>query len=165
MIFLYKLKDFKYLDTYNCNGKKLGTINDIAINYFDKSIKGFIISCKIFSKKNYVPKEDIVAIGSSIITKAVSTYNGLKFSDIKGMDIINKKGEVIGVVDELLIDDRDFSIKGLIASTGTFHKFVYGNRIFLLNDTILGDNNVLYYGEQEVIFKSMPHKFWKQVNE
>ena len=112
-----------------------------------------------------MPKEDIVAIGSSIITKAVSTYNGLKFSDIKGMDIINKKGEVIGVVDELLIDDRDFSIKGLIASTGIFHKFVYGKRIFLLNDTILGDNNILYYGEQEVIFKSMPHKFWKQVNE
>lgn len=162
---MYKLKDFRYLDIYNCNGKKLGTINDIAINYFNKSIEGFVMSSKIFSKKNYVGKEDIVAIGSSVITKAISTYNGLKFSDIKGMDIINRKGETIGVLDELLIDEGDFSIKGLIASTGIFHKFVYGKRIFLLDETILGDNNILYYGNQEVTFKSMPHKFWRQVNE
>ncbi len=162
---MYKLKDFRYLDVYNCNGKRLGSINDIAINYYNKSIEGFVISSKIFSKKNYVAKKDIVAIGSSIITKGISTYEGLKFSDIKGMDIINTNGETIAVLDELLIDEKDFSIKGLIASTGIFHKFVYGKRIFLLEETILGDNNILYYGNQEVTFKSMPHKLWRQVND
>lgn len=162
---MYRLKDFKYLDIYNCNGKKLGSINDVAINYSNKNIEGFIISHKFLTKKNYVSKKDIVAIGSSVITKDISIYEGLKFSDIKGRDIIDKKGEILGVLDDIFIDEENFSIKGLIASTGVFHKFIYGKRIFLLEETILGNKNILYYGNEEVALKSMPHKFWKQVNE
>ena len=161
---MYRLRDFKYLNIYNCNGKKIGSINDIAINYSNKTIEGFIISHRFLSKKNYISKKDIVAIGGSIVTKDTSIYNGLKFSHIKGMDIIDKKGEMIGVLDELLVDEEDFSIKGLIASTGVFHKFIYGKRIFLLDETILGENNILYHGNGEICLKSMPHKFWKQVN-
>ncbi len=162
---MYRLKDFKYLDIYNCNGKKLGSINDVAINYSNKSIEGFITSAKFLSKKNYISKENIVAIGSSIIAKDMSIYKGLRFSNIRGMEIIDKRGDMLGVVDDIFINENDFSIKGLMASTGVFHKFIHGKRIFLLEETILGDNNILYYGSEEISLKSMPHKFWKQVNE
>ncbi|MDO4534809.1 MAG: PRC-barrel domain-containing protein [Clostridium perfringens] len=162
---MYRLKDFKYLDIYNCNGKKLGSVNDVAINYSGKSIEGFVISAKFLSKKNYISKKNIVAIGSSIIAKDMSIYRGLKFSNIKGMEIIDKRGDMLGVVDDIFINEDDFSIKGLMASTGVFHKFIHGKRIFLLEETILGDNNILYYGNEEISLRSMPHKFWKQVAE
>lgn len=158
---MYKVRDFKYLNVYNEKGKKLGIVKDVAIDYNKKVIDGFIISTKIFSKKNYVKKEDIVAMGESIISKKISTYNGIKFGDIKGIEIINKNGILLGTLDEFLINERDFSIKCLIASTGSFCKFITGKKLFLLENTILGDKNILCYEREDINFKLMPYKFRK----
>lgn len=163
--FLYRIRDFKYLDVYDEKGKKVGVVKDVAINYNKKIIDGFIISTKIFSKKNYVRIQDIVAIGESIISKKVSIYNGIRFGDIKGIDIINKNGNLLGTLDEFLINEIDFSIKCLIVSTGTFYKFVTGKKIFLLEDTILGNKNILYCGNEDICLKLMPYNFRKQVND
>lgn len=160
---MYRFKDLKFLDIYDCYGKKVGCVEDIAIDYYEKRLKGFIISSKFFSKKNYIPIENVLTISDSIIVNKISTYDGLVFGSIKGFDIINKGGEMIGVVEELIISRTDFSLKGLVTATGLFEKFIKGKTILLIGETILGENSILYFGNINITLKSIPHNFLRQV--
>lgn len=160
---MYRFKDLKYLDIYDCSGKKVGSVEDIAIDYYEKKVKGFIISSKVFSKKNYIPIENVLTISDSIIVEKLSTYEGLIFGHIKGLDIMNKGGDMIGIVEEVLISRDDFSLKGLVTATGLFDKFIKGKTILLIGETILGEDSILYFGNINITLKSIPHNFLRQV--
>lgn len=160
---MYRFKDLKFLDIYDCDGKKIGCVEDIAIDYYEKRVKGFIISSKVFSKKNYIPVENVLTISDSIIVNKLSSYEGLVFGDIKGFDIMNKGGEMIGVVEEVIIARNDFTLKGLVTATGLFDKFIKGKTILLIGETILGEDSILYFGNINITLKSVPHNFLRQV--
>lgn len=160
---MYRFKNLKSLEVFNKNGRKLGEIEDIAIDYYEKKILGFILPKRFLSKKFFFSIEDIIIFGDSVVIEQLSTYEGLRFSDIKGYDLINKSGESIGNLEELLID-RDFKIMAMIISKGFFHKFIHGKEVFLLQETILGKKNILYLGKEGVCFKSLPHSLWRQKN-
>ena len=51
-----------------------------------------------------------------------SKFKGLKFKEIKFVDILNEKKVLIGVLEDLIIDKENFSIKGLIIRSGIFDK-------------------------------------------
>lgn len=158
---MYRVKDFKFLDVYSTNGKKYGEVEDIAIDYYRGKVIGLKLSKGVFSKKDFVGSEDIIAIGESIVANDIRSYKTLNFNDIKGMDIIDEmSNKMIGVVDELLVD-TDFEIKALIISKGFFDKFVNGKGLLLLKETILGEENILYKGNNKITFKSMPHSIWR----
>ena len=157
---MYKVKDLKFLEVYNEAGRKLGEIEDIGIDYFDGKIKGFFIPKNIFRRENFIDIEDVLTFGDKIVVKEIKKYEGLAFSDIKGLDIIDKENRMIGVLEELLID-KNFLIRAIITSKGFFDKFKNGKNLILLKETILGDRNILYFNDEKINFVSIPHNIWR----
>lgn len=160
---MYRVKDLKHLDIYDCLGRKLGSTEDVVIDYYEKKVKGFITTTRLFSKKNYVALENILTISNSIVTKRITLFNGITFNEIRNFDIINKNGDMIGIIEDLIINEEDFSIRGIIIAEGLFQKFLNGKKILLIEDTILGENSILYFGSMDITLKSLPHNFFKKV--
>ena len=153
-----KVKDFIIMNVFDLNGRKIGEVKDIAINYYESKVIGFQISTRGFSKKNFIRKENIVSISDSIIVDKVFKNQGLIFNDIKDMEIINKEGVLIGIVEDLLIDIKNFTIRGLLVSTGFFDKFIKGRIVILLSETILGDGHILFLGNSKVQLTTIPQR-------
>ncbi|MGL5615620.1 MAG: PRC-barrel domain-containing protein [Sarcina sp.] len=158
---MYRFKNLKALEVFDKNSVKLGEVEDIAIDYFEGRVLGFILPKKMFSKKNFVAIEDIIILGNRIVTEKLSIYKGLTFLLIKEFDVINSGGESIGNLEELIIN-LNFKIVAIICSRGFFYKFVHGKELVLIEKTILGKRNILYLGEDNLSFKSLPHSLWRR---
>lgn len=157
---MYKVKDLKFLEVFNSKGKKLGEVQDIGIDYFEGRVNGFFISKIFFKKENFVTVEDILSFGEKIVVKGIKKHKGLAFNNIKGMDIIDKKNKMVGILEELVIDEN-FAIRAIITSKGFFQKFKIGKSLILLKETILGENNILYFSNSKINFISVPHNIWR----
>ena len=155
---MFKTRDFYLKKVYNVEGKKIGTIEDLYIDFYLGKILGFKISNHVlFSKKDYVAMEDVIDIGEDVIINDIKKDNGLEFKEIKDMEVIDTLGSVKGVLEDLIIDKQDYSIKGIVISSGLIDKMIKGKEIILLNRCILGEKYILYTGNEGVLFKSMPH--------
>ncbi|MGL5766684.1 MAG: PRC-barrel domain-containing protein, partial [Sarcina sp.] len=73
------------------------------------------------------------------------------------LDIIDLNNNMIGVVEDIIID-YEFNIIAIITSEGFLNKFKFGKKLILIKETILGDENILYLGSNNVKFYSSPHK-------
>jgi len=88
----------------------------------------------------------------------------LTFSSIKNMDVKNKYGDIIGIVEDLLFHEFTFKIKGIIVSLGILKNFMIGKKILLINSVILGEKYILNYKDyNKVDFISIPHKLFMEV--
>ncbi|EKQ53760.1 MULTISPECIES: PRC-barrel domain-containing protein [unclassified Clostridium] len=155
---MFKTRDFYFKKVYNMNGKKIGIIEDLYIDFYLGKIVGFKVSNSLlFSKKNYIDMEDIIDIGEDIIISNIRKGEGLNFKEIKYMEVIDTAGNVKGVLEDMIIDIRDYSIKAIVISSGLVDKMIKGKQIILLNRCILGEKYILYIGNEGVLFKSMPH--------
>ena len=153
-----KVKDFMIMNVFDLKGKKVGEVKDIAINYYEGKVIGFKISARGFSKKNFIGRENIVSVSDSIIVDKTFENETLTFNNIKDMEIINKEGDLIGIVEDLLIDIKNFNIKGLLVSSGFFDKFLKGRMIILLSETILGEEHILFLGNSKVQLMTTPQR-------
>ncbi|SFC71361.1 PRC-barrel domain-containing protein [Clostridium uliginosum] len=155
---MFKTRDFYLKKVYDITGKKIGVIQDIYIDFYCEKVVGFEVSnFLLFSKKNYLAIEDVIDIGKDIVASKTKQGDGLRFKQIKDMDIIDTFSVVKGVVEDLLIDVKDYSIKAIVVTSGLIDKMIRGKEIILLNECILGESYVLYTGRKDVSFKSMPH--------
>jgi len=156
---MLKTKDFYLLRVYDIRGKYLGIIDDIYIDFNKGIIKGFLLSnYLLFSKKNFIKVKDIITIEDVMIIRELNTKEGIAFKSIKDIDVKDKKNIIRGVLEDLIINSKDLSIKGLIVSSGIFDRIVKGKEILLLKECILGEDFILYFGNNEVKFQSMPRK-------
>ena len=155
---MLRSKDFYLKKVYKTDGKKVGIVEDLCIDFFNAKLVGFKVSTNnIFSKKNYVAKEDFISLGESIIIKEVEEKRGLYFEEIKDMEVIDLNGKIRGTVEDLIIDSENYDIRGIIVSSGLIDKMIKGKQIFLLNDCILGEEYILYRKEENILFKIMPN--------
>ncbi|MGL5086907.1 MAG: PRC-barrel domain-containing protein [Clostridium sp.] len=155
---MLKTRDFHLIKVYDVKGKYLGVVDDIAINFFKGEVIGFFISnFSLFSKKNYIAKEEIVSINEVIIVNSITRYKGLSFKEIKDMDIMDKNNVMRGVLEDLIIERKDLSIKGLIMSSGIFDKMLKGKEILLLKECMLGEDFILYVGNNSIRLQTLPH--------
>ena len=156
---MLKTKDFYLLKVFDIKGKYLGIIDDIYIDFYNGLIKGFLISnYLLFSKRNFIKVEDIILVEDVMIIKGLSNKEGISFRSIKDIDVKDKNNIIKGVLEDLIIDKDDLSIKGLVISSGIFDRIIKGKEILLLKECILGEDFILYYGIDKVIFKSVPRK-------
>ncbi|GFP75276.1 PRC-barrel domain-containing protein [Clostridium fungisolvens] len=158
---MQRIKDFEYMNAYNIQGKKLGSIKEIYIDFFNGKLKGFEVNRRGLKKENFIDIQDIITLNKSLIFDKFSKAQGLPFCKIKSMDVVDKCGEIVGVVEDIVIDPSDYTIKGLIISSGFINKLIKGKNIVLLSQIILGEKFILYYGSYNVLLKSMPHSFTK----
>ena len=155
---MFKTRDFYFKKVYNINGKKIGIIEDLYIDFYLGKVVGFKVSNSIlFSKNNYVDMQDIIDIGEDVIINSIRKGEGLTFKEIKYMEIIDTLSNIKGVLEDIIIDIQDYSIKAIVISSGLIDKMIKGKQIILLNRCILGEKYILYTGNEGVLFKSMPH--------
>lgn len=149
---MFRVKYFQYMNVYDNKGKYLGFIKDIAIDYHKSIVIGFKLSLKgVFLKERYILVEDIVAMNEkAIVTKCVKD-KFLCFSDIKSLDIVSLSGDIVGVLEDLIIDLKDYSIKAIVVNPGILTKIMKGKEIILINETILGDYSIAYFGDRNKV--------------
>ena len=156
---MLKTKDFYLLKVFDIRGKYLGVIEDIYIDFNKGRIQGFLISnYLLFNKRNFIKINDIISIEDVIIIKELNKKEGISFKTIKDMDVKDRNNIIKGVLEDIIIEEKDFSIKGLIISSGIFDRIIRGKEILLPKDCILGEDFILYFGSNEVKFQSMPRK-------
>lgn len=155
---MLKTRDFYLMKVYDTNGKYLGAISDIAIDFYEGEVKGFIISSlSIFSKKNFVGKENIISLEDVLIVLKVETYKGLTFNNIKYMDIVDYRNIMKGVLEDLIIDKHSLMIKGMVMSSGLIDTMFKGKEIILSSGCILCEKFILYKGKEYIKLKTLPH--------
>lgn len=160
---MFKTRDFYLKKVYSVEGKKIGVIEDLYIDFYCGKVIGFEVSNhSLFSKKNYVNIGDVIDIGDDMIISSINRGTGLKFKQIKDMEIMDTLGNVKGVLEDLIIDTQDYSIKGIVITSGLLDKMIKGKEIILINRCILGEKYILYTGNDGILFKSMPHNMEKQ---
>ncbi|MFL0196474.1 PRC-barrel domain-containing protein [Clostridium sp. WILCCON 0269] len=159
---MYRTRDFIFMDAVNLSGNLLGFVSDIILNFNNKIVQGFVITPNSLFKKNLnVFLEDVVSFASVIVVTDTNRKKFLQFSDIKGMNVVDKKGHLIGIVEDILFHKNTFLIKALILSTGFISNFIDGKKIVLIDNLILGENNLLYRGESDNLkFFNSPHKLF-----
>ena len=159
---MLKTRDFYFKKVYNIRGKKIGIIEDLYIDFYLGKVVGFKVSNSVlFSKKNYIDMEDIIDIGEDVIINSMRKGKGLTFKEIKYMEIIDRLSNIKGVLEDIIIDIQDYSIKAIVISSGLIDKMIKGKQIILLNRCILGEEYILYTGNKGISFKSMPHNMDK----
>jgi len=154
-----RAKDFYLMEVKDALGKKLGFIKDIDIDFNKQCLVGFILSSyNIFKKEVKVLIDDIIIFNDIMIVKKISKKHSLEFNQIKGMDVIDKNNNILGMVEEIVFDTKDFKIQGLIVSSGFIKNFTLGKRILLLNNLILGESSILcVHDDKKIEFFSTPH--------
>lgn len=156
---MIKTKDFYLLKVYDTNGKYLGIIDDIYINFYKGKIEGFFISNYMFFKKNdFIRVNDIISLQEVAIVKNISKREGISFKSIKDIEVMDENLILKGVLEDLIIEKEGLYIKGLIMSSGIFDKIIKGKEILLLKDCILGEKFILYHGNTELRLKSIPKR-------
>ncbi len=155
---MLRTRDFYLIKVYDTNGKYLGAISDIAIDFYEGSVKGFVISSlSIFSKKNFVKKENIISLEDVLIVSCIESYKGLTFNNIKFMDIVDSKNIMKGVLEDLIIDKDEFTVKGMIMSSGVIDTMFKGKEIILSSGCVLCEKFILYKGKDYIKLKTLPH--------
>lgn len=157
---MYRSKDFILMDVINLKGRKVGFVKDILIDFHKGYVIGFCISpYKIFGKSLFVLMEDILSFNSNMVIKNTSSGVGFKISQIKGMDVIDNKGNILGMVEDIIFKDNEFSLSGIVVSRGFIRNLIYGKKIYLMQDLILGDKNIAYLGDEgKITFVTMAHE-------
>lgn len=134
------------MDVCDLNGKNLGFINDLILNLQEKKISGFELYCRRLLNKNVtILSEDIVCFDKCMIVKEIQKVkaNYLNFKEICNSAIFNEKGQIVGLAQDILIDENTFKIKGIVASKGIVNDFICGKKIILIDQLCFGDRNIL----------------------
>ncbi|HEY8889576.1 MAG TPA: PRC-barrel domain-containing protein [Clostridium sp.] len=166
---MFKSKKFIFMDVVSVDGKKIGFIRDLLIDFNNGKVLGFVISpYNFFSKNLSVLKEDIIYFNKHMVVKKVEKSRKLCLHSFINMDVIDKCGNIFGMVEDINFTYDTFEIKGVIVSSGFIPNLLRGKRIMLINELILGEENILYIPHsEEYYFKSMPHNFFvkEKINE
>lgn len=161
---MYRKKDFLFMNVSNIKGKSLGFIKDLAVDFHVGGVIGFLVSSySLFQSSLYVLKKDIISFDKHMIASSYHKGKYLNFEDIKGMNVIDIKGNMIGMVEDIIFNEDTFVIQGLIVSTGYATNFLYGKKILLLKDLLLGDNHILYHKKSyNIDFINLPSKLFRE---
>ena len=156
---MYRIRDFIFMDAVNLSGNLLGFVSDIFLDFNKKQVKGFVITPNSIFKKNLnVFMKDIVSLTSVIVVTNTNKDKYFQFNDVKRMNVVDERGCLIGMVEDILFDEENFCIKAVILSTGFINNFIKGKKIVLIDDLTLGEENLFYRGKKENLkFFNSPH--------
>ncbi|AYD40122.1 photosystem reaction center subunit H [Clostridium fermenticellae] len=161
---MYRSKDFMLMEVIDLTGKKLGLINDIIVDFDSRKVLGFSVSSNNWFGKNIsILFEDIVSFNSVMIVAKATNGDFLNFKDVKGIDVRDREENIIGIVEDIMFEEKKFNILTLVVSTGIINNFIYGKKIVLVKDIILGDKNIFLNKRSEnVSLLSLPHRLFKE---
>ncbi|URZ16090.1 PRC-barrel domain-containing protein [Clostridium felsineum] len=148
---MIRSKKFINADVYSTEGKKIGIVDDIILNFNSGFVIGFKINKgKLFNKKCCISRENLVSFNSKMIVK-FEEYKGtyIEFNNIRNMDVVNNDGTILGMVEEIIFDEKNFKIKGIIVSRGFFANLVSGKKVILEGNYMLGKETLFCFTEDK----------------
>ncbi|URZ00860.1 PRC-barrel domain-containing protein [Clostridium felsineum] len=148
---MIRSKKFINADVYSTEGKKIGIVDDIILNFNSGFVIGFKINKgKLFNKKCCISRENLVSFNSKMIVK-FEEYKGtyIEFNNIRNMDVVNNDGTILGMVEEIIFDEKNFKIKGIIVSRGFFANLISGKKVILEGNYMLGKENLFCFTEDK----------------
>ena len=148
---MMRSRDFMFANAYSVDGKKIGRIEDILLNFSSGTIEGFKINKgSVFNKSICISKDNIICISSKLIVREEDYKEEfIEFKKIKGMEAININGLILGDIEEIIFDEMNLNIKGLIISKGILDNIMSGKKVVLQGDYIIGKRNLLCLAKQE----------------
>lgn len=156
---MLRSKDLYFKNVLDIKGKRIGLAKEIFIDFYKEKVTGLGVNKTSFiSNKNFIDIKDIINIEEEIVARQAINGNGLKFSEIKDMDVLDQEGNYRGSVEDILIEEDTFNIKGLVISSGLIDKMIKGREIILMKKSILSEDFILYLGTSSVVLKNIPHE-------
>jgi len=156
---VYKTKDFILMDVFKPQGEKLGYINDLYLDINESKVCGFEIKSTNLFKKNFsIKTEKIIFFNDYMLVEDSEDISKMKFSTIKGMDVINMKKDIIGIVEDLIFCKDNFMIIGIVINSGFLADWTNGKKIILLKDLLIGEKNILCSSSSNMNLKAVFHK-------
>ena len=155
---------FKSRNLYNKNiydncGKNLGKIKDIFIDFINGKVSGFLVT-NFNTKKDQNIKNiymgEINADSDKIKINIFQDNEKILFSDIRKIKVIDKWGNEKGVINDIMIDEKNFKIRGLILKNDKINTMSNGNEIILIKDVVIEKSYISYIGEPNIVFKNVP---------
>ncbi|MDT8718119.1 PRC-barrel domain-containing protein [Clostridium sp. 19966] len=154
---MYNVKNFYLKSVVDINSKFIGNIKDIYLNIGSTSVNGFsILKSSILNREVRVDVKDIIYYNHKIVISKVTEQGGLKFQDIKGMNVIDTCGRSIGILENMIFD-LNFDIKAIIVSPGIVSKLFKGKRVIPISKIIIGEKNILSFEKDNVSLSSLIH--------
>lgn len=151
VIYMIRSREFIGADVYSTKGEKIGAVDDVILNFSSGFVLGFKINKgKVFNKHCCISVKNMVSFTSKMIVNYVP-YKGsfIRFNSIKNMDVINYDGTILGMVEEIMFDEKTFKIKGIIVSRGFFANLVSGKKIILEGNYMLGKKNLFCFSNDK----------------
>lgn len=156
---MFRVKNFYMKKVFDYKGKKLGVVEDLYIDFYNSSVLALKLSKKIFlNKKNSIKVQNIISIEDDILVKEKDTCNGLLLSDILGLDIINLHGNIIGVIEDIIISKENFELKGIVVSTGILDRLIHGKDILVPKECVLGENCLIHKNDSNISLRALPKR-------
>ena len=153
-----KSRDYIYKDVLNIEGKKFGYIKDLLLDFNKCEVVGFKINpYKIMKRGFNVLKEDIIYQKDQIIVKDIVKSKFIELSSIMNMYVVDKNSNILGLVSEIIFDEKDFLIKGLSIRDYNLWRMFKNRRIILPKELIVGEEYIFYTGEnQRITMECLP---------
>ncbi len=157
--FMWKYKDILFKKVLDVKGKKIGVVKDILLDFSKAEVTGFKLSSySLLAKDINISVKDIIYINERIIVRDVWDDDFLEFNNIRHLEVIDKEGNIIGVLEDMIIDPEDYSIKAMVICEGFFYKLFKHKKIISPRQLILGEHNIILCKVQGVDFKNIPNK-------
>ena len=91
-----------------------------------------------------------------MIVKGFGEKRGIPLRGILNMDVYNLKGHILGIVTDVIINEN-LEVAALVLSSGFLKDIFEGRRIISSKKIILGEENIIYYGNEKIVFKNLVH--------
>jgi len=156
----YRFRDFYMMEVKSIDGKVIGFIKGIDIEFNNSRVKGFIISSYKFTQRSVkVLIEDIISFNEVMVISRVTRGESLDFNFIRKMEVVDTNSNILGMIEELIFDGNSFIIEGIIVSTGLIKDLIIGKRVFSPKYLILGEKSVLCNDKgKKLSFLNVSHK-------
>ncbi|WP_446899410.1 PRC-barrel domain-containing protein [Clostridium sp. LBM24168] len=142
---MYRIRDFIFTEVVGMDGKNLGFVGDLLIDFNLKAVKGFnVISNSILKKDTSVYVENTLSLDPVIIASKLNGMQGLKFGDIKAVNVVDKRGNIMGRLEDIIFYEKSFNIRAFVMSRGFIYDILHGRKILSAKNLILGEKNILH---------------------
>jgi len=142
------------------NGKIIGKIDNVVFFPGCKKILGFTVYCgKWVKKKKALLIDDVTSIGNDMIMarsgmslveyeKGDDFYKAIEEKcKILGLQVITNKGEELGYIEDVIINEKNYCIEGYVLTDGIVEDILKGKSIIPFKEEMI-------FGEDTVIVNS-----------
>lgn len=158
---MYRFNDFYLKNIYNTKEESLGKIIDVYIDFQKSLVLGFkVCNYSIANKESCYSLSDVFR-SDDVKFHDNNTKKPLKFSEIVGLDVVDKGNNYKGKIKDLLIEKDTYLIKGYILDTGINNDILESNEIILPDECVLGDSFIVFLGNEKIEVRNISHMMRK----